>query len=694
MANQITDNRTLVHAADVATPYVDLAGVANGTLDTEIFYQGSGSIGDYCTSTRSGLLFDAGTTQAAWANNHFYFLVNCGIVGLLATKAAGGLTVRFCGNTVSDWFEFNVAGSDEWPTSFSGGWTQFVVDIEATPTTTNGTPPATNAVRYVGISFVTGGTMPRMADNTWLDEIRRLPDGSPGIIVEGRNGGSTDWDFDDIVATAAIVDAATCRAGPGGSVILSTPFQFGINDTTTHGFADTNKTILWDTNEFAAADLYSLSALGNSGGTTNVTFGVKTGTGDAATGAQGLVVQAAPTAARYAMDFNDPDLDAIGLFGCSFIHGGTFQLDEPAVEVISSQYIDCTSAAVSNSLQLKNKIIDADTADGVGFMVTDDATDIQFCEFEFSDGHAIEATTPLDAAQETRGNLFSGYGANDTNDAAYYNNAGGSITLSVTGGGDSPTVRTAANTSVENAVTVRVEGLTEGAAVKVIADETVGTITTGDVIFEALADGAGVAEITDFNYEGAFDPSGLDVIVRARQQGLPNAAIADDNGVFSDETIAANSNNSNDINLLPAVPVANQDSYLFGHAEQFGSLKLDISTAGTGGFTITPQYWNGAWVNLSNVVDNTNSLSVLGENKITWTVSGDWVASTVNGQGPFFFIRLAYSAGSVTVTPLGRRATLDVTRYLPFPQIPAIFTITSAGLTVVAQWIEDKISNF
>ena len=41
--------------------------------------------------------------------------------------------------------------------------------------------------------------------------------------------------------------------------------------------------------------------------------------------------------------------------------------------------------------------------------------------------------------------------------------------------------------------------------IEVIANETVGTITTGDVIMEELANSSGVAQITDFNYEGAFE---------------------------------------------------------------------------------------------------------------------------------------------------------------------------------------------
>ena len=245
-----------------------------------------------------------------------------------------------------------------------------------------------------------------------------------------------------------------------------------------------------------------------------------------------------------------------------------------------------------------------------------------------------------------------------------------------------------------NVVTVRVQGVTEGAAVKVIANETVGPTTTGDVIFEQLANSSGVAEIGDFKYEAAYDPSGLDVVVRARASGLPNAAIQDDNGVFTDETEEANTFTGSPIppiNLLPAVPVVNEDRYLFGHSENFNSLKLVINTAGTGGFTITWQYWNGAWTNLSGVVDDTNSFSVAGKNKVTWTLPGDAVKTTINGQGPFYFVRAAYTAGTVTIVPQATKCTLDVTRYLPFVQDN---TITSSGLTVTATWLEDTIATF
>ena len=473
MANQITDNRTLVVDAENATPWDDPAGSASGTLDSEIFISGSNAMAYYTTSTRDGLLYDAGSVQTAWANKVFYIWFNCGVAGLLDTKANGGVTVRFCGNTVTDWFEVNVAGSDDYPTAISGGWVQFAVDIEeahANSSATNGTKPATNAIRYIGVTTVTGGTMPRMADNTWVDEIRYLDNSgaTPGIIIEGRNGGSTDWGSAEI-NTQLGTAVGTFLPAPGGAWKVNTPVQFGINDTTTHGFTDTNAVWLWDDQEFIADGFYGLSALGNSGGTTNVTFGVKTGTGDDATGAQGLTIASASTGPRWFIDFNDPDLDAIGLYGCSFQHGEEFLLDDVAVSCISTLYIDCNSALVSSSEQLRCSVINANTADGVAFMTTDDLTDIVFCSFAFSDGHGVELTTPRVATQTSKGNLFSGYGSTGTNDAAVYNNSGGAVTINVSNGGDSPTYRngTSATTTVNNNIAVTFTGMRDNTEVRV-----------------------------------------------------------------------------------------------------------------------------------------------------------------------------------------------------------------------------------
>lgn len=437
--------------------------------DTDIFIEGTTSVTEQISSSRRVMLFDNGSTQDL-SNGHIYIWVNCGIVGILDTKANGGMTVRLTGPTSTNFVEWYVGGSDSWPTSIQGGWTMFVVDTASTPSNTGGTAPALAAIQKIGISAISDGTMTKSADNTWVDAAWFLGDGTPGIIVEGRNAGTTDWDFADI-NTQIGTSAGSFIPGPGGSWVCNTPIQYGINDTSTHGFTDTNQTILWADQEFAAADLYGLSALGNAGGTTNVTLGIKTGTGDDATGAQGCAIQAAATGVRWEMDFNDANLDAIGFYGCNFQHGGDFLLDDVAVSCISTQYLDCDSALVTGSEQLKCSVINANTADGAAFMTTDDLGDIVRCSFEFSDGHGIELTTPRVAAQTSKGNTFTGYATQvgTANDRMVYNNSGGLVDLSITDGGTFTTYRdgASASTTVTQDVTVTLTGLKDDTEIRV-----------------------------------------------------------------------------------------------------------------------------------------------------------------------------------------------------------------------------------
>lgn len=468
MANQATDNRTNISTGESATGWEDISGSARA-VDSEISYDTyTGSIGAYCTTTRDATLYNNGATGLFTSGDHAYLLINCGIVSLLQTKALGGTTVRVTGATATDWAEFELFGSDEWPTAFAGGWVQIVVDIDellANPTNTNGTPPTVGNIQRFGVTFITATVMPRMADNFWVGGFKRLPANTPAIIVEGRSGGSVDWDWDLISAVAAVQLSAVLLPGPGGSVVCRGPIQFGINDTTTHAFTETNKTLLWDTQEVMLDGFYSLSALGNSGGTTNITFGVKTGTGDDATGAQGGVIQADPVAGtRWDMDFNDPNLDGVNFYGVQCVYGGDFLLDDVAVSCISTAYIDCTSALVTNSEQLRVQVIDPNVGAGVAFMTTDDLGDIVNSFFESNGvGHAVELTTPIVASQTNKGNDYIGYDTADpgtANNKAVYNNAAGAVTISTTGGGSNLTedfhVRNGASASTTVTATVTV----------------------------------------------------------------------------------------------------------------------------------------------------------------------------------------------------------------------------------------------
>jgi hypothetical protein len=478
VANQVTDNRTLVSDGDTATGWEDIGGTAHD-VDTEIAYGSyGGSIGLYVTTTRDAVMYNNGTTGLFSSGDHAYLLVNCGIVGLLDSQINGGLTVRVTGATITDWAEFELYGSDVWPTAFDGGWIQIVVDIDellANPTNTNGTPPTVGNIQRFGVTAITAATMPRMADNFWVGGFYILGANTPGIIVEGRaSAGVTDWDFESIAADTGIFDSAMLKPGPGGSYVCRTPIQFGINDTSVHGFTESNTTLLWDTQSVMLDGFYGLSALGNSGGTTRVVFGQKSGTGNASIGQQGGAIQSESGSARWNLDFDDPDLDTIHFYGMTLIGGGTFQLDDPAVEVVSTLYLDCAQAQVANSLQVRNTIVNAATADGTAFMVTDDMGDIAFCAFNFSDGHAVEITSAAVSTQNNVGNTFSGYtDTNDSTDAAIYLSAAGNPNLTISSS-DSSDLNTASwrtlgtgTVTIQNNVSVTFSGLVVNTEVRV-----------------------------------------------------------------------------------------------------------------------------------------------------------------------------------------------------------------------------------
>lgn len=504
MANQILDNRTLIDAADSAPSsapgWTDLASSFTGiTLDTEIYVETTGSIGNYCTSTRDGTFYEWASDQNL-ANNHIYIWVNCGIVGLLATKASQGLTFRARGPTSSNYKEWDLAGSDDWPTTVEGGWAMFVIDLESTPSRNGGTPPATSAIRSVGITYVTASAMPRMADNIWVDEIRRLPDGSAGITVEGRNGGSTDWTWADL-PTQLGASNGTAKNGPGGSIVLNTPVEFFTDDASTHAFSSTNEIVLWEDQEFAATDLYKITVLGANTGTANWSMGSKTGTGTGATGAQGGSIIAASAGVRWDFDGDISNIDSCNLYGVSCVHGGDFQLDSANVEVINTLFIDTTNVTASNSNAfLKNSYIDSNTGADAGALIWNENVDVDgiLDNSSFEKGalahHAIDFGSGVTVDQTLRGCSFNGFGStDDANDSTVrFLATSGSLNLNLVNCTVDGAAASASNFSVDDAAGITVTVVIDPVITKVtVEDDAGGFIQNARVLLETADNGGG-----------------------------------------------------------------------------------------------------------------------------------------------------------------------------------------------------------
>jgi hypothetical protein len=125
-----------------------------------------------------------------------------------------------------------------------------------------------------------------------------------------------------------------------------------------------------------------------------------------------------------------------------------------------------------------------------------------------------------------------------------------------------------------------------------------------------------------------------------------DAAISDDGGVFTDETTDANEATADDVVLIPASP-ANDDAFYIGDSAVFSRAKINVSTAATDG-TITWEYYNGStWATLT-VTDGTSGFQTAGSNEVTWIPPSDWATTTVNSQGPFYYVRARVSAAGTT----------------------------------------------
>lgn len=480
----IKDNRLLVDAADSETGWTSIgsgSGAAAAVLDNDIFYQGSGSLSSNFRIDTRGWMYNIGA--GTYAGNHFFFLLNCGVVGLLETKELGGIRARFGTSADANYIEIFLAGSDDYPSTFAGGWALFVVDIDyafANYTnsllgTSSGTAPSgPNAVTFVGLTSLCATNPSSNKVNSFIDAIYRLEPNTAGITVEGLNTG-VDYNFADISSYGLNNDIPTFLDGPGGSFVSYVPLQFGNNTTSsTHGFSDTNKTVLFSNLPESNTGFQKIDFVNTSGSTLNVTAGVKTGTGSDATGAQGWTIQAADTANRWSLIANNATAN-VNLFGCSFSHTDIIRAESSNTEVISTflidgnEYVQSTSAG--SSLFLRNTVINANTADGAAYLKTKDLDNIEYSTFEFSDGHAIEITALTTGGVEpSLENIFTGYvNTIDSTDAAIYNNSGQTLEIAQSGGNlptNSYRDGASASTTITNNVTVNITNVVLGSEVR------------------------------------------------------------------------------------------------------------------------------------------------------------------------------------------------------------------------------------
>ncbi len=675
----VTAQNQRLTTSDSTTGYNDIGGGGGSALETDFFYQGTACVARKGATGQRGFYYLNGSTDNLSGGGTYttvLFKYVCSTPGLLESSTSGNVGQELSiGSATGAHYDYDVQFSDTYPAITSFLVLPIDPNVAGFRDRTTGSPNLA-AADYYGLEYDQTGSS--KSPNQGLDAI----DLAIGLTLVGGDGADPDGVFQDF----SDFDFGNISNRFGYVRELDGIFFYygtiKIGSATATVFNDSGKTITFPDGLFAPD--WSNMTVDLQNASTDVDWASITllGQGTAATSDTRPVLIVTGTSGDFLAS------------SCVFDNFANFTLTN-ATElngclVTNQGAIDLSGATLDGCT-----FNDHATASGVAMITASTFNNIQNCSFDNTGGvgHAIEIDTA--GTYTATGNTFVGYGVDGSNDAALYNNSGGLVTINLIDSGGGLTFRNGvgATTVINNAVTVDVSGVVEGTSVQVIAAETVGTVTTGDVLAFGLADSNGEFSFS-LNYEGAFG-TGLDVTVRCRNQGFPTAGIAASSGgtVFVDETTANNSAVENDITLLPISPTTN-DAYYWGHGEKFNQLKLEVSTVADSGFaTLTWEYWNGSsWASLPNISDGTNNYENLGVNTVSWTDPSGWATTSVNSQGPYYYVRARQNSLSLGLNqPKGRKVKLDVSRYLPFTQNNII---TSSGLSVVAVWIEDTISTF
>ena len=684
----VTFDGTRFSVVDSYTNWGNYGGSgAGGAAESPIAYQNALAANRKQSTTGGslgGIDYDpaAGAIDHTGATRRLYF---CKVIisDSFDCNTSEGLRVTV-GSASTATFKYNLAGSTATNDAYlayppQGGYILTAIDVTESfwPITTTGTFDDT-AVDYYGVqgSWITGQAK---AENIAMDAI----DVGTGLYLVGGTGADPEANFTSYVEKDQDISTNRwgCVSGAGANVAAWCVLRAGgaiefLDTTSVVSFKDGYHTagltgVLHELD--TAASTFTMGALligegklYNSGAIdTRPDYTVTGTTMTAAYNLTGTLRNFRNVVLNSKVDANGADIEC--------------QLLTQATAEIQNSIIRCnalTSVAVLQDPTFGTTTGLHDTEfiqNGVGHAIEiDTAGDYDFTNLVFTDGTAA-------------------WGANTTDNAMIdVTVASGTVNISVVGGTAAVTYKAAGTTTVNiiAAVTVTVNGATEGSSVKIISRETLGAVTVGDTLSTGFVPNSGVYTYSH-NDEGS-----LDVTIRVRNQGIATAAISDDGTVFTDETSEASSNSTADMTLLPTTPVI-EDAYYFGHDEQFPRMKIIVSTAMVhSAAVLAVEYYNGAtWsaVDRGSLSPANDFYDTTGEKIIDWLMPSNWATTTINSQGPFYYVRIRLvSFTTITTAPIGSNASLDVTRYLPYDADREI--LTGSGLADFAAWQKDTVS--
>jgi len=413
------------------------------------FVEGSGAIGEkagtggfemYTTSLGAGAPYNFSTGGAEEGYHIIMWFIAKGPIN--ATSGLGIIVGD--GTNRSTWYVT--------PTAYKNGFVAKVInpsrDFDLTNAgsfTTTGNPAQLTAISEVGGYFNTLAQIMGNFNNVQLDQFTT----GLGLRVDAGSTGTPNT-FETVRAADEDTNVWGWWSSAFGTIIGKGKLYIGpSNQTTTSVFNDLAFGVSFAP-ELVAADFYEIVIEGSG---TDVTWEL------------GLIQAGDSTIARWGLTI-DPTTNSFSDTDSVLTGFRTFTLDSSAT-FTGTSFINGTSIVLNGATLSECSIVDANTTSGTALITADTLDTITDCSFEASTGHAIEITTT--GTYTFIGNTFTGYGLDGSNDAAIYNNSGGSVTINITGGGNVPTVRngTGASTTVNQSSTVTLTGMRDNTEVRI-----------------------------------------------------------------------------------------------------------------------------------------------------------------------------------------------------------------------------------
>lgn len=448
-----TDLVTINLADDSASPAVgEPTGATAGTTiatETDHFVVGTACVSKIFNATGTGGLgFLAATAQTVPTDGAIYYWTYWAAPNSIETQSLGGMQV-IVGQTAANYRKYYVYGRD---TIVYGGWQNYPINPTITPSANQGTPNAT--YQYFGV----------VANNA-LAVARGYPLAFDAIRV-GRGSiiitnGSTADGYGTFSGIANTNDTNT-TTGPiynrwgifslqGGIYEMQGRLAFG-NTSVSCDFRDSNKTIFIQNTEYVTP-AFNRFEISNSASRVDLT---------------GISVSSLGTVSKGQFVVNDNA--TVNIDTCTFTDLDTFNF-LANTNITSTVFRRC-GLVTSGNCTISSSTFDRPSG-SVGLLLANPTEFNKVTDTEFvSDGtgHAVQINGT--ATNTTlSGITFTGYAtANGTtgNEAVFVNIATGNLTLSITNGGNTPSIRTAgANVTVENAKTFTVTNIIDGSEVRI-----------------------------------------------------------------------------------------------------------------------------------------------------------------------------------------------------------------------------------